>query len=209
MNRIIGYTFMLLLLVGSIYAFKSDSTSNQIQGLEISQVEDKKTEENGTKSQIDLFHNDKPQEDNKDLRTAYINRFYKIAQAEQNQFGIPASITLAQGILESASGTSTLAEKNNNHFGVKCFKKHCPKGHCTNHTDDTHKDFFRKYETPWESYREHSLFLSGENYKHLKRSMDYKVWAKGLKKAGYATHKDYDESLIKIIEKYDLTRFDK
>jgi flagellum-specific peptidoglycan hydrolase FlgJ len=210
MKRIIGYSwFGSILAVGGFYAFKSDPEGKIIENLETSQVETKKVEGSGTKSQVSLFHSNKKQEDNKVLRNEYVNRYCKVAQDEQAQFGIPASITLAQGILESASGTSTLAEKNNNHFGVKCFKRNCPKGHCTNHTDDSHKDFFRKYESPWQSFREHSLLLNSNHYKPLHKYKDYKKWATGLKVLGYATDKNYAESLIEIIEEYDLTRFDK
>lgn len=141
--------------------------------------------------------------------SAYIERFSKVAQSEMQMFGIPASIKLAQGLLESNNGKSRLAAENFNHFGLKCFSKSCKKGHCSNHSDDSHKDFFRKYQSAWESWRDHSQFLMGARYAHLKDyDMNYKKWAKGLKKAGYATDKKYDKKLIDIIEQYDLHRFD-
>ena len=141
----------------------------------------------------------------------YIKQFAPIAQEEMKAFGIPASITLAQGLLESNVGDSRLAKRNNNHFGIKCFSKNCKKGHCSNYTDDSHKDFFRVYPSAWESYREHSKFLQKPRYKHLKKlgSKDYKNWAHGLRKAGYATDKKYAFKLIKIIEALNLNRFDK
>ena len=139
----------------------------------------------------------------------YVEKYYKLAQGEQKKFGIPASITLAQGLIESRAGNSKLAKSNNNHFGMKCMSKNCKKGHCTNFTDDTHKDFFLKFETVWESYRRHSLLLSNERYKPLhKYGTNYKKWAYGLKAKGYATDRTYAEKLIKVIERYKLHRFD-
>lgn len=141
---------------------------------------------------------------------AYIKRFKATAISEMKKYGIPASITLAQGILESNVGVSRLAGENNNHFGLKCFSKSCGKGHCSNYHDDGHKDFFRKFDTAWESYRAHSLLLIGSRYRHLsklKRS-DYKGWAKGLQKAGYATNNRYADSLIQLIESLDLNKYD-
>lgn len=139
----------------------------------------------------------------------YIEKYADIARKEQREFGVPASISLAQGLIESRAGTSKLAKGNNNHFGMKCFARNCKKGHCTNHTDDTHKDFFRKYTTPWESWREHSRMLSKGRYARLKRhGNDYRKWAYGLKSIGYATDRRYAEKLIGVIEKYDLHRFD-
>ena len=141
---------------------------------------------------------------------AYVNRFVEVAQKEMRKYGIPASITLAQGLIETNAGDSRLAKQNNNHFGMKCFSKKCGKGHCANFTDDSHKDFFRKYKSTWESYRAHSKLLMGKRYRHLKKlgSEDYKGWARGLKKAGYATDKRYAEKLINIIDELKLYQFD-
>ena len=141
----------------------------------------------------------------------YVKRFRAIAQTEMKKYGIPASITLAQGLLESDAGGSRLAKQNHNHFGIKCFSKHCRKGHCSNFTDDSHKDFFRKYNNVWESYRAHSLFLQQSRYKHLSRlkSTDYKGWAHGLRKAGYATDKRYANKLIQLIQVMKLNQYDK
>lgn len=141
----------------------------------------------------------------------YIKRFAPIAVQEMKEYGIPASITLAQGLLESNAGDSRLATDANNHFGIKCFSQSCGKGHCKNYTDDTHKDFFRVYTNVWESYRAHSLFLQRKRYKHLLKlkKTDYEAWAHGLKKAGYATDKRYAYKLISIVEKLNLRRFDK
>jgi len=142
---------------------------------------------------------------------AYVKRFSKVAENEMKKYGIPASITLAQGLLESNIGKSSLARKNNNHFGIKCFSRNCKKGHCSNHTDDSHKDFFRVYKSTWESYRAHSVLLQAPRYKSLKKlkRTDYKGWAKGLKKAGYATDPRYAEKLINLIEDLDLAQYDK
>lgn len=143
---------------------------------------------------------------------AYVKRFAKVAQMEMEKYGIPASITLAQGLLESNVGESKLATRNNNHFGMKCFSRRCRKGHCSNFTDDSHKDFFRIYKSAWESYRAHSLLLKrSERYQPLfeLRSTDYRSWARGLKKAGYATDPDYAQKLVNLIENLDLDRFDR
>ncbi len=140
----------------------------------------------------------------------YVERFKDMARTEMEKYGIPASITLAQGLIESRAGNSKLAVQNNNHFGVKCFSKKCTKGHCTNHFDDNHKDFFRKYNSVWESYRDHSKLLQKNRYKKLKTyGKDYKKWARGLKEAGYATDKKYDKKLIAVIQKYKLYKYDK
>lgn len=144
------------------------------------------------------------------MADSYIKRFAPVAIAEMRKYGIPASISLAQGLVESRGGTSTLAKKNNNHFGIKCFSKKCRKGHCTNHTDDTHKDFFRKFESPWASWRAHSQILMSARYRNLQaHGKDYKKWAKGLKTNGYATDRRYDAKLIGMIERFNLQRFDK
>ncbi len=126
------------------------------------------------------------------------------------KYGIPASISLAQGLIESRAGSSKLAVNNNNHFGIKCFSRHCRKGHCTNFTDDTHKDFFRKFPSPWESWRAHSQLLSSGRYTKLRKNgRDYRKWAYGLKSIGYATDRTYAEKLIGIIERYELYKYDR
>ncbi len=141
---------------------------------------------------------------------AYIEEFGAVAQREQREFGIPASISLAQGLIESRAGTSKLAKSNNNHFGMKCFSRHCRKGHCSNFTDDTHKDFFRKYPNAMDSWRDHSRMLSKGRYAKLKRhGTNYREWAYGLKSIGYATDRTYAEKLIGVIEKFDLHKFDR
>ena len=148
----------------------------------------------------------------RERQQAYVNRFSKIAQAEMRQFGIPASISLAQGLVESNAGDSKLSVKNNNHFGMKCFSHSCTKGHCSNFTDDTHKDFFLKFDNPWKSFRAHSKLLkSGARYRRLfrLRANDYRNWALGLKAMGYATDPHYANSLIRTIEDLDLQQYDK
>ncbi len=142
---------------------------------------------------------------------AYVERFEKVAKSEMEKFGIPASITLAQGLLESNVGASRLATRNKNHFGIKCFSKRCGKGHCSNFTDDSHKDFFRIYRSAWESYRAHSKLLTAKRYSKLYKlkKTDYKGWAKGLKKAGYATDPKYAEKIIALIEDLKLHQYDK
>lgn len=147
----------------------------------------------------------------KRIVNGYVSRYVPVAIQEMKEYGIPASITLAQGLLESNAGHSRLATDADNHFGIKCFSKSCKKGHCKNYTDDTHKDFFRVYDNAWESYRAHSLFLQRSRYKHLLKlnKTDYKGWAHGLKKAGYATDKRYAYKLIGIIEALNLQQYDR
>lgn len=137
----------------------------------------------------------------------YVGRFSDVARQEQKQFGIPASVSLAQGLVESRAGNSKLAQKNNNHFGLKCFSRHCKSGHCSNFTDDTHKDFFLKFKSPWESWRAHSKLLMQDRYKNC-RGGSYAQWAWGLQSAGYATDKTYATKLIGIIEEYQLYKHD-
>lgn len=141
----------------------------------------------------------------------YIERFAPLAIAEQQKFGIPASITLAQGLLESNAGESRLARKTNNHFGIKCFSSKCKKGHCQNFSDDSHKDFFVSYRNVWSSYRARSQFLknSGRYAKLFKLSpTDYRGWARGLQKSGYATDKRYGDKLIAVIQNLGLEQYD-
>ncbi|MCH2046825.1 MAG: glucosaminidase domain-containing protein, partial [Saprospiraceae bacterium] len=141
---------------------------------------------------------------------SYIRRFHKLAISEMKKFGVPASIKMAQALLESSSGNSKLALQNNNHFGIKCFSKNCKPGHCTNLHDDHHKDFFRKYDNAWHSWRAHSRLLSSDKYNSLKSlGKDYKKWAKHLKVKGYATDPAYPEKLINLIEKYQLNLLDR
>lgn len=140
----------------------------------------------------------------------YIKKYRGVAVDEMKHYQIPASITLAQGLLESGAGRGTLARKSNNHFGIKCGGSW--EGKSVRHDDDARNECFRAYKHAKESYRDHSKFLrSGARYAFLFRLKitDYKGWAKGLKKAGYATDPHYATRLIQIIELYDLDRYDK
>ena len=158
-------------------------------------------------------HVKKLQKSNKSLNKyslQYIKRYAPIAVSEMHKYNVPASITLAQGILESGNGRSQLASKSNNHFGIKCHTGW--KGAKVYHDDDEKGECFRKYKYVESSYEDHSKFLSGRRrYASLfaLNKTDYKGWSKGLKKAGYATDKNYPKKLIKIIETYELYEFDK
>jgi len=150
------------------------------------------------------------QKNQKDKTKDYINKFKQIAIKEMNRTGIPASITLAQGILESGWGKSRLATLGNNHFGIKCHKGW--KGGTMKHDDDAKDECFRTYKNAEESYKDHSEFLTGRGrYAFLFdfAKEDYKNWAKGLKKAGYATNPKYADLLIAKIEQYNLNIYDK
>ncbi len=138
----------------------------------------------------------------------YIAKYKDIAIREMKRMGVPASITLAQGLLETESGNSVLVKKSNNHFGIKC--KSTWTADVVSHTDDAPDECFRVYKTPEDSYRDHSNFLrGGDRYAFLFSldPLDYKGWAYGLKKAGYATNNKYPEILIKNIEQYNLQQY--
>ena len=140
----------------------------------------------------------------------YIQKFALYAVEEMEKYKIPASITLAQGLLETGGGQSRLAQQGNNHFGIKC--KEDWTGKTMKHTDDAPNECFRVYDDPRESYEDHSKFLAYRKYYvNLFKldMMDYKAWAHGLKKAGYATNPKYAYILIDKIEKNNLQEFDK
>ena len=140
---------------------------------------------------------------------AYIKKYRDIAVEEMRKYHIPASITLAQGLLESGAGQSTLARKSNNHFGIKCGSDW--DGKSVRYDDDARNECFRAYKHPKQSYEDHSKFLASRSrYAFLfkLKITDYKGWAKGLKKAGYATDRRYAQRLIDIIELYDLHQYD-
>lgn len=140
----------------------------------------------------------------------YIATFAPVAQLEMKAYGIPASITLAQGMLESGYGQGDLTRKTNNHFGIKCHTGW--EGEYAHHDDDEKGECFRKYNHPMYSFRDHSIFLSSRSrYASLfdLPKHDYKAWARGLKAAGYATDRHYPQKLISFIERYHLDRFDR
>ncbi|BFM43906.1 glucosaminidase domain-containing protein [Flavobacterium sp. CFS9] len=144
-----------------------------------------------------------------DLINNYILQYKDIAIGNMQKYGIPASIILAQGILESGAGKGDLALEANNHFGIKCHKDWL--GESVRHDDDSAQECFRKYTEASESYRDHALFLVGKNrYATLftYEKDDYKSWAKGLRAAGYATDPNYPDKLISYIERYNLHQYD-
>ena len=146
----------------------------------------------------------------KNPKLDYIDKYSDIAIKEMKRTGVPASITLAQGILESNAGQSVLATKGNNHFGIKCHNDW--KGKTMKMDDNAPKECFRVYPNAEASFRDHSDFLrSRDRYKSLfeLKQTDYKGWARGLKKAGYATDPGYADKLITLIEDYELYRFAK
>lgn len=138
----------------------------------------------------------------------YIEKYKDLAIAEMRAHRIPASITLAQGLLESGAGNSELARRSNNHFGIKCGSKW--HGKKTSHDDDRRGECFRVYKSVKDSYEDHSIFLLKPRYQSLFRlnPLDYKAWARGLKACGYATNPIYANKLINIIETYELYLFD-
>ncbi len=144
-----------------------------------------------------------------DVVKNYIEQYKEIAKDNMRNHGIPASITLAQGILESGAGNGKLAKEANNHFGIKCHTNWT--GDTIRHDDDAAQECFRKYRHASESFRDHSLFLTSRSrYNDLfkLKKDDYEGWAKGLRKAGYATDPKYPDKLIGIIERYELYKHD-
>ena len=144
-----------------------------------------------------------------DVVFSYISEFKNIAKSNMKEYGIPASIILAQGILESGAGRGELAQRSNNHFGIKCHTGW--EGEKVYHDDDAEQECFRKYNDPAESYKDHALFLTSRSrYSSLFKlgKDDYEAWANGLRKAGYATDPRYPEKLISYIEKYNLHQYD-
>ncbi|MFA9188816.1 glucosaminidase domain-containing protein [Flavobacterium sp. FBOR7N2.3] len=144
-----------------------------------------------------------------DIVSNYVVQYKDIAISNMKTYGIPASIILAQGILESGAGRGRLAEHANNHFGIKCHADW--KGDSVKHDDDARQECFRKYNKAAESFKDHALFLTTRGrYAALFEldKDDYKAWAKGLRKAGYATDPKYPDKLISYIERYDLGQYD-
>lgn len=139
----------------------------------------------------------------------YIDKYKEVAKLNMKNHGVPASIALAQAILESGAGTGDLSRQANNHFGIKCHKDWL--GESVKHDDDAAQECFRKYNNVYDSYRDYAAFLIGRKwYEPLFKleKNDYKAWARGLKKAGYATDPGYPNKLIGLIERYQLQRFD-
>ena len=144
----------------------------------------------------------------KEKAYSYIALYKEVAIAEMQRSGVPASITLAQGILESAYGESDLCKQSNNHFGIKCKTEWT--GEKVYHDDDSRGECFRRYQTAAESYKDHSNFLRTRAWYAFLFKLDptdFEGWAKGLKKAGYATEKDYPQKLMKVINDYNLNQY--
>lgn len=163
-------------------------------------------ENKGNEVQLEATSNIRTYDDEIKL---YISNFQEIAKNNMKSHGIPASITLAQGILESGAGKGKLAQAANNHFGIKCHTGWT--GDSVRHDDDAAQECFRKYEHPSESYRDHSLFLTSRSrYANLFKldKGDYESWARGLKAAGYATDIKYPDKLIGLIERFELYKYD-
>lgn len=195
---------LILSMYLSLFCFSCRSTKKMNTDKSLNSIE------KSTKKEISTNELKKPKSTNTIIKNTehYIDVFKDIAISEMREFGIPASITLAQGILESGSGKGRLALEANNHFGIKC---HQWEGDKIYHDDDEKQECFRKYQNPETSFRDHSEFLAHRSrYSKLfqLKITDYKNWAKELRKAGYATDKKYPEKLISLIERYKLFRFD-
>jgi len=205
--RVLLYCLCLLIL-SSCGSSKKTSQRNKSKGVVLNESKPEKLPSVNQKELTKKLIKKNPRLNKQTL--AYIRKYASIAVNEMHENKIPASITLAQGILESGNGTSKLALKSNNHFGIKCHTGW--KGERVYHDDDEKGECFRKYQYVETSYNDHSAFLTKrKRYAFLfnYRAKDYEKWAKGLKKAGYATDKKYPNKLIKIIEDYRLYEFDK
>ncbi|AZQ43821.1 glucosaminidase domain-containing protein [Nonlabens ponticola] len=195
-----GCFFLLLIILTSCGSKKIPTTREDQRTTRPQPRVVKETEEKVTQEIKPVF---------KDQVSAYIDEFAQDAMEEMALYKIPASITLAQGILESGSGKGRLAVEANNHFGVKCHKGWT--GGRIYHDDDAAQECFRKYKDASYSYRDHSLFLTQrKQYSKLFELDldDYKAWARGLRAAGYATDIRYPQKLISLIERYQLDRYD-
>ena len=186
----------LLILLSLMLIFSSCASKKKVFQKENKQVE--KAAEKRTDGNFSTY-----------TTTSYISKFKTIAITEMNKYGIPASITLSQALLESGTGNSDLAKYANNHFGIKCTSDWKGKGYYKD--DDQKDDCFRVYNNPEESFKDHSEFLKRKRYAALFEldKDDYEGWAKGLKAAGYATNPKYPALLINIIEKYNLQQYDR
>ena len=186
----------LLILLSLMLIFSSCASKKKVFQKENKQVE--KAAEKRTDGNFSTY-----------TTASYILKFKTIAITEMNKYGIPASITLSQALLESGTGNSDLAKYANNHFGIKCTSDWKGKGYYKD--DDQKDDCFRVYNNPEESFKDHSEFLKRKRYAALFEldKDDYEGWAKGLKAAGYATNPKYPDLLINIIEKYNLQQYDR
>lgn len=213
MLRKIGFLFCIVLFV-NCGSKKSTLTGKKIKEKELVsktqyRTQLKKVEVERKKEEREILEATSRLSVTTDMIRDYIIKYKDVAKSNMTDHGIPASITLAQGVLESGSGQGTLSRNANNHFGIKCHQGW--EGESVRHTDDAPDECFRKYANPEESYRDHSLFLVGRSrYNDLFRleKDDYKGWAHGLKKAGYATDPRYADKLISIIERYSLYDYD-
>ncbi len=189
------FILIVILVFAASCGSKKKAVSSKAEGKQASEVSVGERTEHPKKRYADVVEE-------------YISEFSEIAQEEMRLYKIPASITLAQGILESGAGRGDLTRRANNHFGIKC---HDWEGDKVYHDDDLSQECFRKYNDPKFSYRDHSLFLS-ERLRYAKLFKldedDYEGWAKGLRAAGYATDRLYPSKLISLIERYELHNFD-
>jgi flagellum-specific peptidoglycan hydrolase FlgJ len=212
MTKIKNYILLIILVSFAFACSSSRQVSSSETKKNSAKEKEKAVKENPVYKESDrYFENFKRHNPNLNSYTMiYIGRYKNIAIDKMIEYKIPASITLAQGILESGNGRSTLASKSNNHFGIKCHKGW--KGKKVYHDDDRRHECFRKYNSPEGSFDDHSLFLTTRGrYSFLfdLREDNYKAWAKGLKKAGYATDRKYPAKLIELVEDYHLHQYDK
>ncbi|UYW00566.1 glucosaminidase domain-containing protein [Flavobacterium agricola] len=216
MKKYIYLSVIAFVLVGCSTSNKIRVTKQKQKSSKTHKIKSTQSTSSSTKNNVDtdsktvVIESAPTQSTAKNSVTDYIESYKHIAIDNMKTHKIPASITMAQGILESGSGNGTLAQKANNHFGIKCHSGWT--GASVRHDDDAAQECFRKYNDPAESYRDHSLFLTTRSrYNNLFKLdiYDYKAWARGLKAAGYATDPKYPDKLISLIERYNLQELDK
>lgn len=172
-------------------------------------VAEKQTNNQQTESKTETLEATSKVKVTAELVLLYIDKYKSVAMENMKNHGVPASIALAQAILESGAGTGSLSQMANNHFGIKCHKDW--QGPGVNYDDDELQECFRKYDNVYDSYQDYAAFLKGRKwYEPLFKleKNDYKGWANGLKKAGYATDPKYPSKLIGLIERYQLQKYD-
>lgn len=198
----------LYIVICALFLASCGSNKNAVKSTPKKVILEEQEEVNPELPQLEQIP--KPVKTNKNHTVAYIQKFAPIAVKKMHEHKIPASITLAQGVLESGSGRSDLAIRSNNHFGIKCHRGW--RGKSVTHDDDKKGECFRKYKYPETSYEDHSQFLlTRKRYASLFKlgHKNYKGWAYGLRRAGYATDKRYPQKLIGIIKKYNLHLYDR
>jgi len=204
-----SYYWLLFGVIGFLFSCKSGQSASYTSHRSTVRKVNQPKQNNNNSSSTQILEATTRVKVTTEMVLAYIDQFKPTAQEHMRSYGVPCSITLAQGILESGAGTGPLCVQANNHFGIKCHNDWA--GPSIYHDDDTAQECFRKYDDPNQSFRDHAEFLKNrKRYAALfsLEIMDYRSWAIGLKQAGYATDPKYPDKLIGLIERYQLHQYD-